>query len=109
MQQERMFSNTAMTVDRAAKAMNRKNRLPHSRPPAMRLKRLGRVMKISRGPLSALTPKAEQAGKMIRPEATATKVSSAATRKASPHSACSRPMANSMVTRGTPKAARKKR
>ena len=30
--QQMMFSNTASTVERAANAMNRKNRLPHSRP-----------------------------------------------------------------------------
>ena len=45
-----MFSNTASTVDRAANAMNRKNRLPHSRPSAMLAKILGRVMKIRLGP-----------------------------------------------------------
>ena len=30
--QQMIFSNTASTVDRAANAMNRKNRLPHRRP-----------------------------------------------------------------------------
>ena len=50
MPQQMMFSNTASTVDRAAKAMNRKNRLPHSRPSAMLAKILGRVMKIRLGP-----------------------------------------------------------
>ena len=32
MPQQMMFSNTASTVDNAANAMNRKNRLPHRRP-----------------------------------------------------------------------------
>ena len=51
-----MFSNTASTVDRAAKAMNRKNRVPHRRPSAMLAKMLGRVMKIRLGPLVWSTP-----------------------------------------------------
>ena len=50
MPQQMMFSNTASTVDRAAKAMNRKNRLPHNLPSAMLAKILGRVMKIRLGP-----------------------------------------------------------
>ncbi len=49
-QQARMFSNTAVTVDRAAKNRNTKNSAPHSRPPGMALNTLGRVTKIRLGP-----------------------------------------------------------
>ena len=55
MVQARMFSNTATMVEKAAKLMNKKNRLPHTLPPPMALNTLGRVMKISEGPLSAGT------------------------------------------------------
>ncbi len=44
------FSNTATTVVIAAKLMNRKKRVPHSRPPTMLLKMFGRTTKISPGP-----------------------------------------------------------
>jgi len=56
MPQQMMFSNTASTVESAAKAMNRKNREPHNRPMAMLAKMLGRVMKIRLGPLVWSTP-----------------------------------------------------
>ena len=56
MPQQMMFSKTASTVESAAKAMNRKNRLPHSRPIAMLAKMLGRVMKIRLGPAVWSTP-----------------------------------------------------
>ena len=55
MVQARMFSNTAMMVEKAAKLMNKKNRLPHTRPAGMSLNTLGRVMKMRLGPLSAGT------------------------------------------------------
>ena len=55
MVQARMFSNTATMVEKEAKLMNRKNRVPHTRPAAMELNTLGRVMKISGGPLSTGT------------------------------------------------------
>lgn len=45
-----MFSNTANTVDRAAKDINRKNRLPHTLPMGILAKILGRVIKIRLGP-----------------------------------------------------------
>ena len=64
-----------MTVVRAAALMNTKNRNPQKRPPAMLLKMLGRVMKMRPGPASGVTPKAKQAGKMMRPAVRATKVS----------------------------------
>ena len=40
---DRMFSNTAITVDSAAKDINRKNRAPQSLPPAIWLNTFGRV------------------------------------------------------------------
>ena len=91
-QQARMFSNTAVTVDRAAKNRNTKNSAPHSRPPGMELNTLGRVTKIRLGPESGLTPKAKAEGKMMRPEVKATKVSRMPTLMASPNSLRSRPM-----------------
>lgn len=84
MAKEMIFSNTAMTVDRAAKERNTKNRAPHSWPRGISLKMLGRVMKIKDAPWSGDTPKAEQAGKMIRPATKATKVSRMPMRRASP-------------------------
>ena len=87
-----MFSNTAMMVDSAAKVMNRKNSAPHRRPPAIWLKTLGRVTKTRPGPSPLLTPKAEQAGKMIRPDIRATLVSSRVTLMASPVRRRSRPI-----------------
>ena len=50
--QEIMFSNVARTVERAAKDINTKNKLPQTIPPGRLLKRLGRDMKIRLGPLS---------------------------------------------------------
>lgn len=79
-----MFSNTAMTVEKLAKVMNRKNSVPHRRPPAMFVKTLGKVIKIKLGPASGEMPKEKQAGKMISPAQTATKVSSTQIRAASP-------------------------
>ena len=46
----RMFSNTASTVEKLAKIMNRKNSAPQTRPPAILTKTFGRVWKISDGP-----------------------------------------------------------
>ena len=80
-----IFSNTAITVENAAKDIKMKNRLPQSRPPAMEMNTFGRVMKIRLGPLSGLIPKAKQAGKMINPAVNATQVSSTATLTASPN------------------------
>ena len=56
MPQQMMFSKTARTVERAAKAINRKNRLPHRRPIDILAKMLGRVMKMRLGPLVWSTP-----------------------------------------------------
>ena len=44
-----------MIVEKDAKNINKKNRLPQILPPAMELKMLGRVIKIRDGPLSGLT------------------------------------------------------
>ena len=41
-----IFSNTAMTVDKAAKVINRKNIAPHILPPVIDVKTLGRVINI---------------------------------------------------------------
>ena len=91
-QQARMFSKTAVTVERAAKKRNTKNMAPHSRPPGMALKTLGRVTKIRLGPASGCTPKAKAEGKMIRPEMKATQVSRIPTLMASPNRRRSLPM-----------------
>ena len=79
-----MFSNTAMTVEKLAKHMNRKNSVPQMRPPAMFTKMLGRVTKMSPGPAPVSTPKEKQAGKMMMPAMIATNVSSRVMRTASP-------------------------
>ena len=84
--QAMIFSNTAMTVEKAAQDINKKNRLPQIRPPIMEINTFGSVMKIRLGPLSGLTPNAKHAGKMIRPAVIATKVSSTATLTDSPSS-----------------------
>ena len=70
------FSKTAITVERLAKVIKRKKRVPHILPPAMLANTFGSVMKIREGPASGSTLKLKHAGKMIRPDITATKVSS---------------------------------
>ena len=75
---EQIFSNTAITVENAAKVMNRKKREPQSLPSGIELNMFGRVIKTRLSPLSGLTPKAKHAGKIIRPAVIATNVSSAA-------------------------------
>ena len=87
-----MFSNTASTVDSAAKVMNRKNNAPHTLPWVMLLNTLGRVTKIRLGPESTSTLYVKQAGKIMRPETMATKVSSSATLTDSPSKVRSFPM-----------------
>ena len=83
-----IFSKTASTVEKLAKIMNRKNSAPQKRPPAMLTNTCGRVTNISDGPCSGDTPNEKQAGKMIVPAMSATKVSSAQMRAASPVSVC---------------------
>ena len=89
-----MFSNTAITVERAAKLMKRKKKAPTMRPttgPIM-LNTLGRDTKASPGPAPASTLNAAHAGKIINPAQIATKVSSPITRSDSPVSEWSLPM-----------------
>ena len=84
MLQARRFSNTAMTVESAAKLMNRKKSEPHSWPRGICSNTEGSVMNTSDGPASGLTPNARQAGKMMRPAMRATKVSRPQMRSDSP-------------------------
>ena len=56
MQEDMMFSNTAMTVEKDAKVIKRKNRLPHIRPPDILTNTFGRVTKIRLGPCVTSTP-----------------------------------------------------
>ena len=77
MQLERMFSKTAITVEKLAKVMKRKKRLPHKMPPFMFTKTLGKVIKIRLGPEFTSMPKEKQAGKIMIPDIIATKVSRA--------------------------------
>lgn len=50
-----IFSKTAITVDKDANVINRKNNVPHNLPPAMALNTFGSVIKIRLGPLSGYT------------------------------------------------------
>ena len=54
--QARIVSNTARTVEKAAKLINTKKRLPQTLPSGILLKILGRVINIRLGPLSGCTP-----------------------------------------------------
>ena len=84
MAKDKMFSKTAITVDTAAKIINKKNKAPQILPPAMELNTFGSVIKIRLGPSPGSTPYAKHDGKMIRPAIKATKVSRSVTRTASP-------------------------
>ena len=86
MEKRRMPSNTAMTVESAAKLMNTKKSVPQTWPSHICSNTLGRVMNTRPGPESGATPKAKQAGKMMRPVASATPVSKAPMVAASPMS-----------------------
>ena len=83
-----IFWKTAMTVESAANAINRKNSDPHSCPKNIWLKIFGSVTKMSFGPCDGSTPKAKHAGKIMKPAIIATSVSSPNTCSASPVSAC---------------------
>ena len=50
MDEDTRFSNTAVTVEKLAKVMNRKNRSPHILPPVIFMNTHGSVTKISDGP-----------------------------------------------------------
>ena len=81
---DRMFSNTAITVDSAANVIKIKNAVPQMRPPAMWLKTFGSVINSKDGPESGCTPYAKHAGMMIMPAIRATNVSNPITLSASP-------------------------
>ena len=92
-----MFSNTAITVENDAKIMNTKNRVPITRPPGIVLKMLDSVVNRNVAPTleaSAVTPllNAKQAGKMMRPDISATNVSRPVIVNASPSRLRSRSM-----------------
>ena len=91
-EKRRMFSNTAITVESAAKAMQRKNTVPHNCPNGICSNTAGRVRNTRLGPESGATPYAKHAGKMMRPAMMATSVSMPAICTASPVSLRSRPM-----------------
>ena len=55
MAQAMRFSKTAVTVEKEAKVMKMKNRVPQRRPAVMSVKIFGRVMKIRDGPWSGCT------------------------------------------------------
>ena len=83
-----MASKTAMSVEIAAKLMNTKKSVANRPPIHICEKTAGSVTNTKPGPESGATPNAKQAGKMMKPVASATKVSSPAMRTASPGSAC---------------------
>ena len=49
-QNDMMFSNTAIIVEKLANVINKKNKLPQMRPPDILIKTFGNVMKIKLGP-----------------------------------------------------------
>ena len=83
-----IFWKIAITVERAAKDMNKKNNAPHICPKNMWLNIFGNVTNISFGPCDGSTPNAKHAGKIMKPAMIATSVSSPSTCSASPVSAC---------------------
>ena len=83
-----IFWKIAITVERAAKDMNKKNNAPHNCPKNMWLNIFGNVTNISFGPCDGSTPNAKHAGKIMKPAMIATSVSSPSTCSASPVSAC---------------------
>jgi hypothetical protein len=92
LQQEIMFSNTAKTVDIAANVINKKKKLPHTRPNGILLNICGKVTKMRLGPESTSTPYVAHAGKIISPATIATKVSKSKTFTDSPISERSLPI-----------------
>ena len=71
-----IFSNTAITVLRAANDIKTKNNVPQTLPPFMFTNTLGSVTNIRDGPASGETLNEKQDGKIMRPDTTATNVSS---------------------------------
>ena len=82
-----IFWKIAITVERAAKDMNKKNNATHNCPKNMWLNIFGNVTNISFGPCDGSTPNAKHAGKIMKPAMIATSVSSPSTCNASPVSA----------------------
>ena len=80
------FSNTAVTVDIAAKIINKKKSVPHNPPKGIWLNTFGSVSKISPGPpiTPPFTGNANAAGITISPAMNATPVSRAAIETDSP-------------------------
>ena len=56
MANDMIFSNTAITVEKLAKVINKKKRQPHMRPPCIFTNTFGKVIKIRLGPASTSTP-----------------------------------------------------
>ena len=56
MQNEMIFSKTAMIVEKHAKVINKKNSVPQILPPAIFTNTFGKVMNMSAGPWSGSTP-----------------------------------------------------
>ena len=81
-----IFWKIAITVESAAKDMNKKNNAPHNCPKNMWLNIFGNVTNISFGPCDGSTPNAKHAGKIMKPAMIATSVSSPSTCNASPAS-----------------------
>ena len=84
MKQAIIFSKTAITVDNAAKLINKKNKVPHNLPLGIELNMFGSVTNINPGPAPGFIPYAKHAGKIIKPAVKATKVSSPVIIKLSP-------------------------
>ena len=69
------FSKTATTVVNAAADKNIKNKVHHNLGKGIKLKILGKVTNAKPAPSPGFTPKAKQAGNIIKPADNATKVS----------------------------------
>ena len=67
LQNARIFSNTAVRVDKAAKLIKIKNSVPHSLPAAILLNMFGKVTNTSPGPEPGSTLNAKHAGKITNP------------------------------------------
>ena len=86
-----IFSNTAITVDNAAKDINTKKSIPHNVPLGIWLNTFGSVINSSDGPASGRIPKEIHAGITIIPATNAISVSNTNTLIASPVSLRSLP------------------
>ena len=86
-----IFSNTAITVDNAAKDINTKKSIPHNVPLGIWLNTFGSVINSSDGPASGRIPKEIHTGITIIPATNAISVSNTNTLIASPVSLRSLP------------------